>query len=334
MAARVSASTQPDPEAPPPVDADTEHETGEVILSQWEFIDRVPTAEDVIALLAGLPDVWGIAALDYLDFVQPLPQSKKVKRTNERGQVITDSVDCYVLYMSVAGRQKMINDAAEKHGWRVDFVPEPVTPTGAAGYISLEPRIVYREYVQIRLWTEGEVDPVLGSKPGTAWVPFSGGSNAAASNPYEKVETSARGRAIAAWGFGVFPGSGVASLEEMQGARANALGMEMEKAAQGGWDAPRGQRPARGTRRPQVNRDDRLTAMFEVSEELRQARGLDDKEHHARLVHFLTTNLGIRGAVSADGVVDWDKIKDGQIELLTNSLRTSLRNFRDEGSQV
>lgn len=311
------------PAAPPPVDDGVIAEVG---LTNWEFIDRVPTTEDLVALLKTLPPVWGVNTVDYADYVQALPQNKKVKvdLPGRPGVKVDEYHDCYTLYMSVAGRLKMIEAAAEKHGWAVDFEPEPITPTGVPGYISMDPRLVYREYVNIVRWTEGDDMRALGRKPGTAWVPATGGKQAAGSNPYEKVETSARGRALAAWGFGVLPGSGVASVEEILGTGQNRAYLEAETAT--------GQGRQAGA--PRKSRADLLQEALTMAEEVRQARGIDEPAMKEKLGLFLT-NLGIPAVFDpATFTIDWTRVKDGQVVLLVNSLTDTLRALRDESSAV
>lgn len=310
----------------------------------WEFLNRVPTLDDVKALLATLPPVWGVATVDYADYVQALPQTKKIKISmpDNPAVKVAQNIDTFSLYMSVAGRIKMINAAAEMHGWLVDFEPEAYTPTGVPGYISLDPKIVYREYVAIKAATGVVLDDQvvmvddkiigtpnreyrsLGRKPGTAWVPASGGLNAAGSNPYEKVETSARGRAIAAWGFGVLPGSGVASVEEILGSNANKAFLDAEVGAGRG----------RNGGQPRRSRGDLLQEVLTVAEEVRQARGITEPEMKVRLGSFLS-GLGITDAYDTEAeTVRWEAAKDGQIVLLVNSLTDSLRHLRNEEGGV
>ena len=205
----------PEPSTGTPEPPDVTSEAASLI-EQWEFVGEAPTRDRVTELLSRLPSVWGVKTVDFADYVQALPQRKKIKVPREPGStvMIDQYLDCWTLYMSVAGRMKMLEAAAEQNGWMVDFEPEPVTPTGCPGMLQMDERVVYREYVRIEAWTTDEDGTPrirkLGRKSGTAWVPSRGGSGAVSSNPYEKVETSARGRAIAAWGFGVLPGSGVA----------------------------------------------------------------------------------------------------------------------------
>ncbi len=123
------------------------------VIERWEFLNEIPTRERTLELLATLPPVWGVETVDFADYVQGLPSTKKVKKKVQmpNGSYRTEDEfhDVTTIYMSVAGRVKMIEAAAALHHWRVDFEPEPVTPTGAPGFISLEQRIVYREYVTV-----------------------------------------------------------------------------------------------------------------------------------------------------------------------------------------
>lgn len=301
-------------EATAPVDAPDE-EMAQAAISQWEFLETPPTREDVIELLSTLPLVFDVAAIDFADYVQALPQKKKVQRPHPSNPnlMVDDRIECWVLYMSVAGRIKMIQVAAEKNGWRVDFTPEPTTPTGAPGLIQMgDGRIVYREYCSI---VDSDGGPV-GSKPGMAWVPYSGGSNAAGSNPYEKVETAARGRAIGAWGFGVFPGSGVATLEEMQNVAGNKRAMDAEQIGQ--------QRQSRG-RQPRVDREELMQRMLIVMEEFRQHRGVSEETMRQEMAHYLGS-IGVRDP-QTDDQINWSNVHDGQLQLAVNKIQQHLREL-------
>lgn len=184
-----------------------EGETPELeVPGNWEFIDRIPSPDEVEALLKTLPAWWGLRPEDFSDYVQGLPADKKVKIKDAKGRDISSYRSVVTLYFSVAGRQQMLRSAQEMHGWRVDFNPEPVTRTGVPGFIDLGEdtgRIVYREHVEIwaplssdaplgeerepgTLWAPAEQYHLLGRRPGMAWVPHSGGSQAKGSNPYEK----------------------------------------------------------------------------------------------------------------------------------------------------
>jgi hypothetical protein len=303
-------------------------------IEQWEFVNRTPTREEVVDLLATLPPVWGVKTVDYADYVQGLPSTKKVKIKQERdGRTIKvdEYVDIVTIYMSVSGRVKMLEAAAEQNNWVVDFEPEPVTPTGIPGFLQNDQRIVYREYVVIDRFVESDQGTTvrrLGRKPGTAWVPSTGGSQAAGSNPYEKVETSARGRALAAWGFGVLPGSGIASLEEMQGIGGNRAGIEAE-----GQTAGQAQPPAR------KSRGDLTQELLTVAEQVRQARGQDDDEIKTKLAQYAQTAFGVDIVAEKNegGMVtkvDLSKLRDGQVQLAVNAMKDSLKRIVAEQAVV
>jgi hypothetical protein len=299
-------------------------------ISQWEFVDRVPTRGEVLDLLKTLPPVWGVNTWEFAEYVQGLPSTKKVKFRDAAGRKVDEYRDIVTIYMSVSGRIKMLEAAQEMNDWVVDFEPEPVTPTGIPGFVQNDERIVYREYVVISKLRDGRDEPLrIGRRPGTAWVPRTGGSQAAGSNPYEKVETSARGRALAAWGFGVLPGSGIASLEEMQGSRDNRTSMDAEQPAQQQADRPSGRR----------SRGDLMTDLLTAAEAIRQARGQEDDEIKTKLAQYCQQAFGVDVAAEKDegGMVtkvDLSKLRDGQLQLAINAMRDSLRQIQTEQAAI
>lgn len=329
VAARGKAAAVPEEADPSEVAKEMAIEQEQTHISNWEFLTRPPTSEEVLHLLGTLPPVHGIRHEDYADFVQALPARKKISvphPTNPKLKV-EEYIDNWTLYMSVAGRQAMLNAAQELNNWRVEIEPEPNSPVGAPGFLSLEQRIVYREYIKI--WQYAEERPgnvperYLGSRNGQAWVPFSGGSQAAGSNPYEKVETSARGRALGAWGFGVFPGSGIASLEEMLGVEQNKRGIEQEQAQQGGGGRP--ENPPRRTR------EGALEETMTLSEEFRQLTGDPEDVHAGKIGRYVTKTLGAVAAYDGErNELHWDGLKDGQLVMMANMLRGKIAQIKGE----
>jgi hypothetical protein len=306
-------------------ESDPGEDTGPAI-SNWQFVGRAPSREDTVDLLDTLAPVYGVKTVDYADFVQALPQKLKVKKPHPENPrlVVEEYVEAYTLYVSVAGRIKMLNDAQAQAGWSVEFVPEPVTPTGIPGYLQNDDRLVYREYVRIVehvVDDAGSRDVPLGSRPGTAWVPTKGGSNAAGSNPYEKVETSARGRALGAWGFGVLPGSGIASLEEMQNLAGNRAALDAEPVG-------------RGTRQRKP-RAELLSEALELMEQVRLARHQEPAEIRAKVADYLATSLGVAGAYdAAEDVLSLDRLRDGQLTILANQFRDTLTKIAGQEAPV
>lgn len=313
-----------------------EGDSPEEELSNWEFIDRVPTRDEVLKLLETLPSVWGIKPVDYAEYVQALPSTKKM--SVRQGKAKVDRwFNVYTLYFGVAGRQKMLNDAQEKHGWQVTFRPEPVTPSGVPGFVEMDERLVYREYVEISApigpkrvlgsseaggeWHVAEWTS-LGSRPGTAWVPRSGGKQAAGSNPYEKVETSARGRAIAAWGFGVLPGSGIASLEEMLGVPRNLAAVQAEAAME--------QEPGGGP----VDKEELQAEIRSILVDLQQATEREMHETNQIAADWFANSLDlVVGVFDEDKKVvrlDLSKVARGQLIQARNAFRRSLAKVRGQ----
>lgn len=283
-------------------------------IGQFEFVDRTPSREEVLDLLKTLPPVFGVEYAQIANWVQGLPSSKKSTRVDEQGRKIQEYHDVTTLYVSVAGRLQMLRLAAEEHGWVVNFVPDPAC--SPPGMLQMDDRIVYREFLEIR---DGN-DRLLGSKPGMAWVPAKGGSAAAGSNPYEKVETAARGRALAAWGFGVLPGSGIASLEEMQGVRTNQQALA----------EPAGEKKAE---RP--SREDMESQIRTLIEEVRQGRGKTQEQMFTEIASFGQKTFGksLAGVADETGAVTeltFKGLKDGQLQLLVNALTSSLAQIKAE----
>lgn len=310
----------------------------------WEFIDRTPTREEVDKLLDTLPKWWGVAAGDFGDYVQGLPSNKKVKvqQPKQRGDgfiTVDKNISVVTLYFSVAGRIQMMRSAQEKHGWRVDFEPEPTTPTGIPGYLEWGDRLVYRVNVKIWAPTARAANPerivgqlhdvsegyaLLGVRSGTAWVPATGGKQAAGSNPYEKVETSALGRALGGWGIGVLPGSGVATLEEMAGVRQNRQALEGE--------AAQAQVQAESEKLDPAELREQVMA---AAEEARQLLDGDDGWGVRMVQQHLLKNQGVDVATlkDQDGTVleiDLDLAKPAQLLLVRNAFRKRVQEIKAE----
>lgn len=202
----------------------------------WEWLETEPTSEDVTKALDSLKPVHGVKTVDYIEHVLPMFAWQKqyedrdgLRTTYKRQQAKEVFVPSWKLYMQVAGRVAMVNDAGVLNKWRVDFTPDPNMEDGKVSY-GAGGKAVYREFVEIyereqvadsrMLDGAGGVTGLdwrtsgwrlLGRRPGMAALK-SGGNVPA----FEKMETAARGRALGAWGFGVLPGSGIASADEME----------------------------------------------------------------------------------------------------------------------
>lgn len=268
--------------------------------SSWRFYEQ-PTAQQVQDLLATLPPTYGVAYADYFDYVQALPQQEKQKvaQPTQSGGTVKEAVylDVWVLYMSVGGRVKMLEAAATANEWSVEFVPEPATPTGIAGVLTLtENRVTYR----VRLAIHEADGRLVGSRTGV--------SSRTGDNAWEKAETAANGRAIGAFGIGVLPGSGVASLEEMQ----TALQEEIRHRVYGPGGSVTGS--------PGPSRDQLLQATLVAVEQIRQIRGFSVREQNERIRDFLV-RMQVPESVydpKADRI-DWSQVNAAQLTLLRQS---------------
>jgi hypothetical protein len=202
----------------------------------------------------------------------------------------------------------------------VEFYPERVgIPEGCPpGYLRWDDRLVYREYSQITKPSgiaPGLNEPpagLVGTRFGTAWVPAQGGRQAKGSNPYEKVETAARGRHLGAWGFGVLPGSGIASLDEVMGAPANREALDADEPA----DTAKAKAP---------NKGELITECLELWERLRQLRNEDDAVKWKAIAEYCQKNyrVDVVTELIADGtpIVDLSRLKAGVLAMMANTLR-------------
>ena len=282
-----------------------------VEFTSWEFLTQ-PTTEEVFDKLKTLPDWWGLRPEAYMEFIQPLSQSKNFAQPGQQKDYRT----VWTLYITVAGRLAMIRDAANENDWQVNFAPEPVTPTGIPGMLQFDSeRIVYREYVEI---IDRETGNLIGRKPGTAWVPASGGGGAVGSNRFEKVETSARGRAIAAWGFGILPGSGVASLDEMLSLS------EIRQAVQ------QQNQQVRSGERPRQSPEELRGELMMKIEEFAQVSGSTEEQMDQRVKSYVKTSFGKDIDHNADGSWNFEDLKVGEIVLFRNRMISEIQRIKNE----
>lgn len=322
--------------------------------SRWEFVERVPKVDEVRDLLKSLRPVWGIKAVDYLDYVAALNATKNLKRKGR-----DNYKEVWNLYMSVAGRQAMLNAAQELNGWMVDQRPTPEVPEGnPVGFIHWDDkRAVYRVDIEIwqalvpaslaqpasdaadfrgwaGLWIPSgrpsgmhAMPPVrLGVRSGQAWVPGMpdpAKKDPRISFPFERVETAAIGRCIAHWGLGLLPGSGVSSLDEMIGQQANRDMVSMAEA-----------QTQKKESQPELEKE-----ILDLAEDLRLATGKDLDQKWMMLVERVKRITSEDVAVARDpaGVpvpdesheipVDFHRLRPSQVRLVRNSLRRELEGL-------
>lgn len=264
-----------------------------------EWLDRPPTIEETMAFLERQGPTGTVHVKDYAAFIVPLSQNKKMQDGKYR--------TAYHLYMTVAGRVRMFNDDCAAQGATSLIEPDPaVSPPG--WIYQSEERLVYRVRARMTL-----ADDKIATRYGTAWVPWVGGSRAVETNRYEKAETSATGRALAAFGYGVLPGSGIASYEEVYGAAEQVEKQEKPKAKK-------------------RTKDELIAEVDEQIAILADARGEDPLQIATNIADWVSQQFHKDIAAMADSKVNegkgdgvwWRELKDGELTLIINQLKQKI----------
>jgi len=149
------------------------------------------TRDDIVQLLEKAGPVGTVHHLDFIDFVVLLDKQQKVD-----GQWITVQQP----YMTVDGRIAMACRDHTNQGKRLDFHDPEVVENS-------ELRLTLRVTVKSEIY--GRRHGIASSRLDGASSPFE------RSHPWEVAETSAVGRALAAMGYGLLPGAGLVSAEEI-----------------------------------------------------------------------------------------------------------------------
>ena len=153
------------------------------------------TREELIGICRKAKDVGQVRHEDFVEFVRVLESRKKV---GDEWQVVEHA------YMGVDGKLAMANDDHRKQGKRLDVDPPAILADGD-------------DEVTLLVVVTSEI---YGKRCGIATSHKKGNSPAERSNPWEVAETSAIGRALSGYGYGLLPGAGLASAEDI--ARAGA----------------------------------------------------------------------------------------------------------------
>ncbi len=148
------------------------------------------TREELLALCRRAKDVGSVKHEDFIDFVVVLESKRKA---DDEWQTTEHA------YMAVDGKLAMANEDHRKQGKRLDFA---------------EPHILLDNPEQLTLQVT-ITSEIYGTRHGIATSRRKGGTNAEREFPWEVAETSAIGRALAAMGYGLIPGAGLASAEDM-----------------------------------------------------------------------------------------------------------------------
>lgn len=285
----------------------------------WEWTGAV-AKEDMLASIESLPPVFGLRPADYVEYVLPVTNNVEIKAAQPSGKPIGTGKYEQVtkLYFQVGGRQAMLRDAVDRYGWNVEE-EETILVDHEAKFT------VIRMMIQIdgEWWVGGPPSPEeiiqenLGGNQGqsrrreiagTRWgIGKLQGKDAA----WEIAETKARGRALGSWGFGLLPGSGLASFEEME-------------------DAETSDRPPTGQSRREtahLNFEDLHVALLTKMEQLRQITDVPVDEARVKTLEYIRKNLGIKLEVTEDQI-DFTRLSVGQMQLLVNKYDGWIREKR------
>jgi hypothetical protein len=148
------------------------------------------TRDEVIALCRQARDVGAVKHEDYADCVVVLESRRRI---GDEWHTIEHA------YMTVDGKLAMANEDHRKQGKRLDFA---------------EPTVLIDDPEQLTLQVT-VTSEMYGTRHGIATSRKVGGTNAERDFPWEVAETSAIGRALAAMGYGLLPGAGLASAEDV-----------------------------------------------------------------------------------------------------------------------
>lgn len=148
------------------------------------------TREELIARCRKAPNVGTVKHEDYVDYITV------IERRRRSGQGWgTEGTP----YMSVDGRLAMANEDHRQQGKKLNF-ENPVIMADS------------EEQLTLMVVVDSEI---YGRRHGIATSRKVDGAPIETQHPWEIAETSAIGRALAAMGYGLLPGTGLASSEDM-----------------------------------------------------------------------------------------------------------------------
>lgn len=146
--------------------------------------------ENALVLARKAGDVGKVAHEEFADYIVMLESQKK---TSDGWQPVEHA------YMAVDGKLAMANEDHRRQGKRLDFG---------------EPKVLLDNDEQLTLLVT-VTSEIYGTRHGIATSRKQNGPRAEREFPWEVAETSAIGRALTAMGYGLFPGAGLASAEDM-----------------------------------------------------------------------------------------------------------------------
>ncbi len=163
---------------------------------------------------------------DYADFVVLLESQR---RNGDEWQSTLQP------YMAVDGKMAMANEDHRQQGKRLDFAA---------------PQVLHNTDEALTLLVT-VTSEIYGTRHGIATSRKQAGTRAEREFPWEVAETSAIGRALSAMGYGLFPGAGLSSYEDMLrvGATSGNNGKDKGGAESEGREYPRRTSPLSNNQR-------------------------------------------------------------------------------------
>ncbi len=152
------------------------------------------TREELIHLCQQAPKIGTVSHEEFADYITLLDQVRRVNGQWEK----TESA-----YMNVDGKIAMANEDHRRQSKQLNFE---------------DPVVLVEDEKQLTLLVAINSE-IYGRRHGIATSRKVGGSPYEAAHPWEVAETSAAGRALSMMGYGVLPGSGLASADDVSRAR-------------------------------------------------------------------------------------------------------------------
>src|SRR5690606_11851230 len=151
--------------------------------------------EELLALCEKAPAIGQVSHSEFVDYIVVLEQTRRGR--NGQWETVETA------YMSVDGRVAMANEDHRRQGKALQFE---------------DPVVLVDDDEQLTLLVAVNSE-IYGRRHGIATSRKVTGTTAEKNFPWEVAETSAIGRALGAMGYGVLPGSGLASAEDVQRAQ-------------------------------------------------------------------------------------------------------------------
>lgn len=152
------------------------------------------TREELIHLCQQAPKIGAVGHDEFANYITVLDQVRRVNGQWEKSEAA---------YMSVDGKIAMANEDHRRQGKQLNFD---------------DPVVLVEDDQQLTLLVTIHSE-IYGRRHGIATSRKVGGSPYEAAHPWEVAETSAIGRALSMMGYGVLPGSGLASADDVSRAR-------------------------------------------------------------------------------------------------------------------